>query len=454
MASFSALGVGSGMDLASLLTNLVAAERKPKEALLTQQLTSYNSKISGLGTLSSKLASLQTAAQGLKPATLQSATEKFASYKGSLDEKIGKVTVGEGAVAGNYELKVTQLAQAQKSVSAAAPATLMNGTFNIRFTDAGTTRSDISINVAAGSNLEDLRNAINAKQNESGVSATIIKDGTGQRLVLSGADGENFTIGGTTGAGLGFQDTAAQEAKFSIDGIALTRASNKITDVINGVTIDLVGVSPGGVGTTLSVTKESETKLKSSLEAFVKAYNDANSSIRSLGAYDAETKKAGALQGNSVLRETQGLLSRLVFDQGNPGDATYGQTLSSIGVSFSKSGDGSLTIDAEKLAAAIAKNPDAVSSLAARVGAKFDDYNTGLGGIVGTGGRIQTSTESLKTSVRDVEKRQEALELHMQKVEARYRAQFSALDVMISSMNSLSNSLAASLSGLSTSYTK
>jgi flagellar hook-associated protein 2 len=202
------------------------------------------------------------------------------------------------------------------------------------------------------------------------------------------------------------------------------------------------------------VTKESETKLKSSLEAFVKAYNDANSSIRSLGAYDAETKKAGALQGNSVLRETQGLLSRLVFDQGNPGDATYGQTLSSIGVSFSKSGDGSLTIDAEKLAAAIAKNPDAVSSLAARVGAKFDDYNTGLGGIVGTGGRIQTSTESLKTSVRDVEKRQEALELHMQKVEARYRAQFSALDVMISSLNSLSSSLAASLSGLSTSYTK
>lgn len=455
MASFSALGVGSGMDLASLLTNLVAAERKPKEALLTQQLTSYNSKISGLGTLSSKLASLQTAAQGLKPATLQSAMEKFASYTGNLDEKIGKVTVGEGAVAGNYELKVTQLAQAQKSVSNAAPATLMSGTFTIQFTDAGTTRSDISINVAAGSNLEDLRNAINAKQNESGVSASIIKDGAGQRLVLSGADGEKFTVGGTTGGGLGFIDKAnAQEARFSIDGIDLTSASNKITDVINGVTIDLVGVSPGGVGTTLSVTKESETKLKSSLEAFVKAYNDANSSIRSLGAYDAETKKAGALQGNSVLRETQGLLSRLVFDQGNPGDATYGQTLSSIGVSFSKSGDGSLTIDAEKLAAAIAKNPDAVSSLAARVGAKFDDYNTGLGGIVGTGGRIQTSTESLKTSVRDVEKRQEALELHMQKVEARYRAQFSALDVMISSLNSLSSSLAASLSGLSTSYTK
>ncbi|GHU10687.1 flagellar hook-associated protein 2 [Betaproteobacteria bacterium] len=455
MASFSALGVGSGMDLGSLLTNLVAAERKPKELLLSTQLTSYNSKISGLGTLSSKLASLQTAAQALKPATLQSAAEKFASYTGNLDEKVGKVTVGEGAVAGSYELKVERLAQAQKSVSNAT-ATLSAGDFKIT---TGSGYDNVDIAVDASTTLEGLRDAINAQQKASGVSATLINGSSGKQLVLSGSNGDGFTVAGVAGAGLGFTNTAtAQSAKFSIDGVSITSSSNKITDVIKGVTIDLVGVSPQDgngalIGTTLSVTRESETKLKSTLEAFVKAYNDANSSIRSLGAYDAETKKAGALQGNSVLRETQGLLSRLVFDTGI-GTSTEGQSLSSIGISFSKSGDGSLVIDADKLAAEIAKNPNGVSELAARVGTKFDDYDKGLGGIVGTGGRIQTSTESLKTNVRDVEKRQEALELHMKQVEARYRAQFSALDVMISSMNSLSNSLASSLAGLASFTTK
>ncbi|GHT93121.1 flagellar hook-associated protein 2 [Betaproteobacteria bacterium] len=448
MASFSALGVGSGMDLGSLLTNLVAAERKPKELLLSTQLTSYNSKISGLGTLSSKLASLQTAAQALKPATLQSAAEKFASYTGSLDEKVGKVTVGEGAVAGSYKLEVTQLAQAQKSVMNAVSGSNLpdsSQNFTIDF-GAGDPRN---VTISGQTTLEGLRNAINAKQSETGVSATLISDGAGKRLVVSGTDGETFTA---SGAGLGLdtgRSVAAQGAVFSIDGIPLTSKSNKITDVIDGVTLDLTGTTTGA-GTTLSVTRESETKLKSTLEAFVKAYNDANSSIRSLGAYDAETKKAGALQGNSVLRETQGLLSRLVFDTGI-GTSTEGQSLSSIGISFSKSGDGSLVIDADKLAAEIAKNPNGVSELAVRVGTKFDDYDKGLGGIVGTGGRIQTSTESLKTSVRDVEKRQEALELHMKQVEARYRAQFSALDVMISSMNSLSNSLTSSLAGLAAS---
>ncbi|MDR1890373.1 MAG: flagellar filament capping protein FliD [Zoogloeaceae bacterium] len=444
MASVSSLGAGSGIDLESLLSKLVAAERKPKEALLTQQLASYNAKISGLGTLSSKLSALQTAAQALKPATLQSAAEKFATYTGSLDEKVGKVTVGEGAVAGSYNLKVTQLAQAQKSVSGAVLGdNPLDGTdFKIEFA-SGSTRTDITI--SGQTTLEGLRNAINAKTEESGVSATIINEGAaGKRLVLSGADGEAFTA---SGGGLAFNTTAAKEAKFSIDGIDITRSSNKITDVIDGVTLDLTGTT-GVDGTTLSISKESETKLKSALEAFVKAYNDANSSIKSLGAYDPETKVAGALQGNSVLRDTQSALSRLVFDTGL-GAGTDRQTLSSIGITVSKTGDGSLSIDADKLAAAIAKNPEGVANLTAEVGKAFDSK---LNEIVGTGGRIQSNTDSLKMNVRDVEKRQEALDLRMKAVEARYRAQFTALDVLLSKMNSLSNSLASSLASLPTSY--
>lgn len=438
MASFSALGVGSGMDLSSLLNNLLKAERAPKEALLTKQLGAYNSKISGLGTLSSKLSALQTAAKALVPATLQSPAEKFASYTGNLDEKVGKVTVGEGAVAGNYNLKVTQLAQAQKSVSSGS--TLTAGTFEVT---TGSEYSNISITVEASTTLEGLRNSINAQQKDSGVSATIV----GGKLVLSGTDGEAFTV--NNGAGLTFSNTAdAQDAQFSIDGIDITRKTNKITDAIQGITLDLTGKTDAATGTTLSITKESDTKLKSSLEAFVKAYNDANSNIKSQGNYNAETKVAGALQGNSVLRDTQNTLFRLLSDTGL-GTGIDKKTLSSLGISFSKTGDGSLTLDADKLTAAIANDPNAVANLAVEVGKSFDAE---LNKIVGTGGKIQLSTDSLKLNVREVEKRQEALELRLQSIEARYRAQFSALDVTISKLNSLSSSLTSSLAGLATSY--
>jgi flagellar hook-associated protein 2 len=453
MASVSSLGAGSGLNLSGLLENLMKAERQPKEALLKSQLSSYNSKISGLGTLSSKLADLQTAVQALKPAVLQTPAQKFASYTGSLDDKVGKLTIGEGAVTGSYKLTVTQLAQGQKSITKAINGDLTIGdTLDIGFTKDDGSSGSVSITIDDNTKtLEGLRNVINARQGESGVSATIIKDGAAKRLVLSGADGKKFTTT-TTGNSLEFdagKQVVAQDAKFSIDGIELSSSSNKITNVIEGVTLDLVGKTDSN-GVTLSIQKEGESKLKSALEGFVKAYNDAASSIKTLGAYNPETKVAGALQGNSVLREVQSKLSRLVFDTGL-GDGFDKQTLSSIGVSVSKAGDGSLSIDADKLAAAIAKEPEAVANLAAKVGEAFDKE---LKAIVGIGGRIQTSTDSLKTSVRDVEKRQEALELRMQQVEARYRAQFTALDTLVTKMNSLSSSLAGSLGSLRTSYNK
>jgi flagellar hook-associated protein 2 len=463
MASVSSLGAGSGLDLSGLLTNIMKAERQPKEALLTSRLASYNSKISGLGTLSSKLSSLQTAAQALKPSVLQTAAEKFMSYTGSLaNSEIGKATVDTGALAGSYKLEVTSLATAQKTAITSKTGTVAPGTLTIQFGSAESTgfKADVgrpaeTITISAGKDtLEDVANAINQKK--IGISATVINGAGGEKqLTLTGQDGSNqaFSLDGlgfkydpVAGAAAGdvrkIEDAA--DAQFTLDGIAVTSHSNKVTEALKGVTLDLVKTG----ATTLNITAEGESKLKSALEGFVKAYNDANSSMKTLGAYNPETKVAGALQGNSVLRDAQSKLSRLVFDTGL-GDGLDKQTLSGIGVSVSKTGDGSLSIDADKLAAAIAKDPEAVANLAAAVGGAFDKE---LKGIVGAGGRIQASTDNLKTSVRDVEKRQEALELRMQQVEARYRAQFTALDTLVTKMNSLSNSLAGSLGSLMTSY--
>ncbi|MDR1351362.1 MAG: flagellar filament capping protein FliD [Zoogloeaceae bacterium] len=448
MATFSAIGIGSGTDMATLLDGLMAVERRPLTAI-TNQVTSYNAKISALGTLQSKLSGLQTAAQALKPAVLQSALEKFASYTGTLaDDKVGKVSVEAGAATGSYSLKVVSLAAGQKDISNAlavdanGKAILTGGAFEISF-GAGDARN-VSINTSAGETLEDLRNTINSNTAKSGVTASIINGSTGQRLVLNGEEGvaNAFTA---SGGGITFNDdfatVAAQDAEIELDGVTITSSSNKIASALSGVTLDLAADSAGKT-TTLAITRNTEDKLKTSLEAFVKAYNDAASSMASLGAYDAATKVAGALQGASVLRNAQNALSDLVFNT-RDGDLT----LSGIGISI-KGTNGALELDAEKLAAAVAKDPAAIANFAAKIGTEF---NKKIDGIAGTAGSIQTSKESLNVNIRDLEKRYAALESRLEKVEARYRAQFTALDVLLNKLNSTSSYLTQNLASLTAS---
>ncbi|MDR2625822.1 MAG: flagellar filament capping protein FliD, partial [Zoogloeaceae bacterium] len=314
--------------------------------------------------------------------------------------------------------------------------------FNISF--GVDDKRNVSINTSAGETLEDLRNTINSHTAKSGVSASIINGEDGQRLVLNGAEGSNnnFTA---SGGGLVFGDQvasqAAKDAQIKLDGVTINSSSNKISSALSGVTLDLAADS-AGEKTVLTVSRNTEDKLKSSLEAFVKAYNDAVGSMNTLGAYDATTKVAGALQGNSVLRNAQSTLSDLVFNT-KEGELT----LSSIGVSI-KGTNGTLELDAEKLAAAVAKDPQAIASLAAKVGTEFDKK---INGIVGTTGSIQTSKDSLNINIRDLEKRQEALESRLEKVEARYRAQFTALDVLLAKMNTTSSALTQGLASLSAS---
>ncbi|GHU27095.1 hypothetical protein FACS189488_15170 [Betaproteobacteria bacterium] len=191
--------------------------------------------------------------------------------------------------------------------------------------------------------------------------------------------------------------------------------------------------------TTVTVTAEHGEKLQSSLEAFVKSFNDAVGSIKSLGSYDAETKKTGDLNGNRLLREAQSTLRNLVFEE-----SPDGQTLSKLGISYQK--DGTLKLDSDKLASAVANDPEAVAKFASHVGTRF---NTEVDKIAGLGGRIQASTDSIKTNVRNLEKQQEALEARLVKIEARYRSQFGALDSLVANMNSTSSYLASQLSSLS-----
>lgn len=463
MATITSLGAGSGLDLENLVSSLMQVERRPLTAL-QNQVKSYNTKISALGALNSKLSNLQTAAQALTPSALQSPLEKFATYSATVaDTSIASASVATGAVSGNYSLEVSQLARSQRLTTAAfaggATSSISTGTLTIDFgtVSGGTFNAEVSrrasIQITTENNtLAGLRNAIN--QANLGLSATIVNGTSGAQLVITGKEGANqaFALSGLTGftfdpssPGSGNFPTVqdARSAAFTLNGIAATSNSNTVTGVIDGVTLNLIKETAVGTSTTLSITQDNTSKLKEGIDAFIKAYNDAASTMKSQGAYDAQSKTAGPLQGNSVLRSAETTLRALIFNTTAGGSEPY-QRLSDLGIGFAP--DGTLKLlDQKKLENAVASNPSSVAGLVAKVGDAFDQN---IERITGLSGSIKTSTDSMNAMIRDLNKRQDAIETRLVGIEARYRKQFSALDTLMSNMNKTSSYLAQQLANL------
>lgn len=481
MASITSLGVGSGLDLQGMLTKLMQVEQQPLTLLQNKQ-ASYQSKISALGTLQSSLAALQTAATGLTPSSTQTATEKFASYSVSVaDSAIASASAAKGAVAGTYSLEVSALASAQRLVSPASAFTSTSTALNI---DAGTltiqfgqltpattnpvvaaaytpdTTRSLNISIAAGASLNDIRDAINAAN--GGVSATVVtgtngpqltltslKEGTSNVMQLSGltgADAGNFNFNPLSPAVGTLSESAAggrsaSNAAFTLNGIAGTSSTNTVTGVLDGVTLNLSKTNVG-TPTTLTVSQNMTSGLTTALQAFVKAYNDANSTMGGLGTYNATTKIAGALQGDSSLRTAQSQVRAQLFGTVAGGSSAY-QRLSDIGVSVAK--DGTLSLDTTKLNTAISNDFTGVANLAAAVGASF---NTTLEGIAGKTGSLVSATTGVTRMIKDLTNRQNVLSDRLTRIEASYRKQFTALDTLVASMNKTSTYLTQQLASL------
>lgn len=448
MATITSLGAGSGLDLESLLTNLMNAESAPLKALERKE-ASYTSKISSLGALNSKLSALQTAATALKTDIGMTALGKFASYTAkTADTTIATATATTGAVAGTYSLVVTQLAQAQRFVSGtfASSSTAVGSigdtlTFDFATPDANGDSRSKTITLDSSSNtLAGLRNAINSAN--MGVTATIINGSSGSQLVFTGAEGldNEITLGGALSSQF-TEETSSLDAAYTLNGIAATSPTNASSKVLDGVTINLTKLG----STSLTIAADYATNMTTALNTFITAYNAANSTMNTMGAYDATTKTAGALQGNQVLRDAQTQIRGLIYSTTTGGTSSY-QRLSDLGVTVGT--DGSLSLNSSKLSSALATDPEAVANLVAKVGSAF---NTELEKTVGTTGRIKIATDSANSMLKELTKRQDALQLRLDTIETRYRAQFTALDSLLSNLNTTSDYLSQQLKNLSSS---
>ena len=438
MPTFSVGGLSSGIDYNSMIDQIMALERQPVTRMQSQQ-ADYNKTISVYGDLSSKLAALKTAAEGLK-----TATSFYARTASSSDATVFGATAASSAAAGNYSITVTALAQAHRVASSPVAAesstvSVASGNFSFHVGAGATT----TVAVDATTTLANLRDAINAKKGDA--EATIINDGTGYRLVLtsktSGVNNPITVTENVTSLGLptgpvagGIQLQAAQDAAFNIDTLPMTRSTNTFADAIGGVTLTLTKEGSG----TLSVTNDTDA-IQEKIEGFVSAYNDVLSLVSTNAIYNTTTKKGGPLTGESTARD---IVIRL---QESIGSRVAGlpdglRVLSQIGIKTGK--DGKLSIDSAVLSDKIATNLAGVSDLfnaTGGVGNTVWDYaNRTTDAITGS---LTYRTKGLGTIVSKIDDNISRVEARLAKEETELRARFAKLEGLLSSISAQSSFL-------------
>lgn len=400
--AISTPGIGSNLDVKSIVSQLMAVEQQPL-TLLARKEASFQAKLSGFGTLKGALSQFQTAVRGL------SDISKFQGVRATpADATIATATATAIATPGTYALEVTQLAQAQKLAAAGQATvstavgngtltfdfgTIVGGTFDVpsgKYTGASFTTNGSGVKTvtidASNNSLSGIRDAINSAK--IGVSATIVNNGgtSPYRLVLTEASSgkaNSVKISVTGDVALStllahdpaaapagqalMQTVTAQNAEFKVDGIAVSMATNTVSDVIAGVTLNLVKTNSGSP-TNISVSRDTAS-VSSAVNSFVKSYNDISKTLKDAAAYNAATKQGAILNGEATVRtiETQlrGVLSTPVA-----GGASAFSLLSHIGVTLQK--DGSLAVDGAKLQAALDSNFSEFAGLFATAGKTSD----------------------------------------------------------------------------------
>lgn len=450
-ASVSSLGVGSNLDLAGILDKLMAAEQQPMTKL-TAKIASTNTKITTFGLLQSKLSTLQSSAD-----KLSSAYNLNAQSASSGDEKIATATAAFNASAGNYSLSVSQLASAQKSFSNAFSSSTSFGQGSLTFTFGDGTTQSVDLSDQSSYTLSDLRGKINDAN--IGVTATIVNGSDGQRLILTGNEtGANagFTLSatnGTTGGSSqnlsavasfdtttsGLARSSAQDAQFTLDGVAATSSTNSVSEAITGLSINLVATG----ATTLTVANDS-TAITKAVQSFVDDYNAYVSLVKENSSYDSTTKKADPLNGESAIRSVQTALTKArTTVPGELSSATF-KTLGSLGISVGD--DGTLSLDESKLSTALATSSTEVVKTLNAYGTAFSDT---LSGIVDSSGVVGKRIDSLNHLIDVYNDNKDTLQVRLDNIEKRYKAQFTALDTLMSSLNTTSSYLTQQLAALS-----
>jgi len=443
----------SNLDVSGIVSQLMQIERRPMQSI-ERTLSGIQTQLSAWGKVQSALSTLQDAARKLG----RNDTWKAASATSS-DDSYVRAIAGSGAIAGSYSIEVLSLASRQTLASvpyAAADTQIGGGTLRIQFGTLApdgssfapdAERAEVSIEIADGATLDQVRDAINAAG--AGVTASLVADGSGQRLMLRSAEAgasQAFAVVGDDAdgdpasglsalshdpaAGSGMQRTqTANDASVKVNGLTVTASGNRLDGVIEHVTLELRRETTAPVE--IGVTSDAKA-LRESIDAFVKAYNDLNRLIADQTRYDPTTKSAGPLQGNQGAVRVQQQMRELLRTTIGDGSTN---SLNAIGMELQR--DGSLSVNESKMTKALAA-PDKLQAFFAAVSDTPDQEGFAhrivkrVGSLLDAEGTLPAVTDSLKARQRSAEQQQERLEARLADIQKRLMRQYTALDANLS----------------------
>jgi flagellar hook-associated protein 2 len=454
MATTTAVG-GSQIDVQSLVSQLIAAERATPDAAITRDSTRVTTQISALGSLMGSMSSFRAALSSLKTVDVFSTRTATSSQPDSY-----AATASAKAVPGSYDIEVVKLAKAQQLSSnpfvGGSTSVVGTGTLTLSL---GAKSFAVTID-STNSTLAGVRDAINAAADNPGVRATLVQGTTGSRLVLSsastgvlnkitvaqsGGDGGLASLAYSAGAPANYTEISpAQDAVIKIANAQSTSATNTFDGAIDGVTLTVLKVSDPDEPATLSVGFDSDA-VKTRINNFVTAYNALEAQITRLRSYDATTKVAGPMIGDSLLGSIESQMRRTISDP-VAGTSASTQTLAAIGITTQS--DGTLVVDDTKLQKALNTNFESVGKLFGSdqgVAAKlFTQMDAGLK----TGGGIDTRSKNLIDQQKDIAQRKDDIDARMAVLQKTYVQQFTALDTLLSSLQVTSSFMSQQIEGL------
>jgi len=456
MASITSTGIGSGLDVASIVQSLVAAEGQPVETRIARQEARAQAKLSAFGSLKSALADFRDKLEIMKD------PERFLARKAiSGNEEAFTVTAGTDATPASFSVEVVQLARAQRLSSGAfADSATAVGTGTLTLA-VGTSTADIEI-TEENNTLAGIRDAINSSGDNPGVSATIVNADSGSYLILTaddtgaeqqitvtqtGGDGGLAALEYDPGNGLTAltESVAAQDALIRIDGFDVMSDSNTFTGAVQGVTISLVGTTDGATEE-LSVVNDVDAT-RQVVADFVESYNALIDVFDAVTNFNAELETGAALIGDSTVRGIRDQIRRELSTAVTDIDAGFSM-LGEVGVEVQL--DGKLSINDARLSAVLADD-------FVRFGALFsasDGFGVRLfdlaDGYLDSDGIIETRTKGIEGTIDGLGDERESLNERLASLETRLLRQFNALDSLLAQLQSTSNFLTQQLANLPT----
>lgn len=455
MAGSTVSGIGSNIDTQAIVKSLVDSERAPKQTQINSQTLKATTSLSSIGKIQAALDAFRGALDNMKT------TATFSGLAGSSsDEKVATITTGTGAAAGSFSLLVTKLATASKistkvftdGASSVVNAGATPTTLTIK---QGTNTFDVSI--PAGATLQQVRDSINSQYANQGLSANILTDASGSRMVLTSTTtgvGSDLILSGSSGLNAGSSVLATpQNAEYVLDGVSMSSKSNTIADAVSGITVKLTGVSPvpsgGGAATPATITvSASSTTLKSAVKGFVDTYN---ALIKAANAETQVTTNAdgsvtsGTLTGDASLRS---MLSAVRTELNAMGGTGQMKSLAQFGVKTDQK-TGTLSIDDKLFDAAVITNAADINGiftgdtgLLARMKTATDSFALSKTGV------FAARSASLSDSLTDLKKQQDTLDSRMTSLQLSLTAKYTAMDSLVAKLRAQSDSIMTTLNAL------